>query len=92
MTTFRKPPKPKTAEEFIAGGSVQTLPDRATNTATPWSDLTNPKRTEIFNIRLTQAEAAKLAFIAQNTPYSRQSFILEVLGPAIDEQIKKMLA
>jgi hypothetical protein len=91
MTSFRKPPKPATADEFVGGGSIQTLPDTVmANSGFPWSDLPSTKRTEIFNLRLTPAETAKLAYIAEKTPYSRQSFILEVLLPAIDEKIMEM--
>lgn len=91
MTSFRKTPKPTTADEFVGGGSIQTLPDTVmVNSAFPWSDLPSTKRTEIFNLRLTQAETAKLAYIAEKTPYSRQSFILEVLLPEIDKKIKEI--
>lgn len=88
-SSFRKPPQPATAEDFVGGGSVQTLPDTVAGSH-PWTNLVGTKRSEIFNVRLTEAEAAKLAFIAENTPLSRQAFVLKVLLPAIDEKIAKL--
>jgi hypothetical protein len=85
------PRKPKTQEDFVGGGSVQTVPDYASTETLPWINMTKTKRTERFIVLLTEAEAAKLAYIANNTKYSRQSFIQEVLLPSIDKKISEIL-
>lgn len=56
----------------------------------PWTNVIGTKRNELFNVRLTPAEVAKLAFIAENTSLSRQAFVLEVLLPAIDKKIAEL--
>jgi hypothetical protein len=80
QSTFTKPPRPVDARDFIGGGA-QTPPIAPPVAASAVKE----KRTEIFNLRLTPSEAKVLAKIAETTPHSRQSFILSVLKPALEE-------
>lgn len=99
MSAFKRPPaRPKNADEFIAAGQVQTIEEEDTpaaeakevKTAFPWEGVKGAKRTETFLLRITPATAAKLAYIAENTPESRQSFLQGIIEPAIEKKIREL--
>lgn len=57
----------------------------------PWIGLDDTKRRELYNIRLTEAEKAKLEFIVENTKFkSMQEYCMGKLGAAIDDDIKRL--
>jgi hypothetical protein len=62
----------------------------ALNEPLPWWDA-NPWVEKGINLRLTEVQWAKLAFIRENTPLSTQKFIMSVLEPAIEEKLRKIV-
>ena len=60
------------------------------DTTLPWRDA-NPWIEKGFNLRLTEVQWAKLAFIRENTPLSTQKFIMSALEPAIEEKLRKIV-
>ncbi len=87
---FTRTPK-KTAtsvEDFIS----KVDPTVVHNDKLPWTGLREDKRTELYNIRLTEVEMAKLRFIAENTPNSMQAFLMKIILPAIDHAIDDVLS
>ncbi|WP_141663018.1 hypothetical protein [Candidatus Ichthyocystis sparus] len=57
----------------------------------PWDGKREDKKTEQFNLRLSECELEKLRFISANTPLSMQSFIRGVLTTAIEKKLKLLL-
>ena len=87
---FTRTPK-KTAtsvEDFISKVDPTVVQDDKL----PWTSLRGDKRTELYNIRLTEVEMAKLRFIAENTPNSMQAFLMKIILPAIDRAIDDVLS
>ncbi|WP_092342858.1 MULTISPECIES: hypothetical protein [Candidatus Ichthyocystis] len=60
-------------------------------TRLPWEGKRTDKKTEQFNLRLSECELEKLRFISANTPLSMQSFIRSALTTAIEKKIKTIL-
>lgn len=90
QTGFKRSPvrKARAEEDFIAGaGKPILLP----STDFPWDGLDNEKRRELYNLRLTEAEKAKLEFVVSKSTYkSMQEYCLEILLPAIEADIKRL--
>lgn len=73
-------------EAFIAGANK--LPD----SAFPWDGLDDRRPRPAFNMRFTDAQLAKLKFVADNTPkMSMHEFCLQCILPALDEQVKELV-
>ena len=90
MTKFSKTPgapkMPATQESFIdAAAKLPVVPGVYT-----WDNLDNTRRLPVFNLRLSDAERAKLKYISENTPMSMQEFCLSVLIPCIDAKIQEL--
>lgn len=47
-------------------------------------------RSGVMCLRLNQDEAAKLRFIAKNSPISQHRFVLNLLTPALNEEYEKL--
>jgi hypothetical protein len=95
---FKKTPTAKTpvsADDFVSAAGQPVVVDSAMlfepPVSYPWEGKRNDKRTELYNLRLTEEEKAKLQYIADNTKYSIQSFIRENLMPIIDAEVEKLI-
>ncbi len=91
MSKFSKAPgakaqPPQTREEFIQAAGKPPVEVEVY----PWEDLDDKKRRSPFNVRFTDAEIAKLKYIAQTTPDSMHEFCLKALVPAIDAKIAEL--
>jgi hypothetical protein len=84
--TRKKPDDTPTAEDFISGAN-----EVAQAGTLPWENLDSVRRHSPFNLRLTDAERAKLKFISDNTPDSMHDFCIKIISPAIDEKVKALL-
>lgn len=87
---FTRAPKKttvNTVEEFISKADIIS----ASKEDLPWAGLREDKRTELYNIRLTEVEMAKLRFIAEHTPNSMQTFLIKTILPAIDHAVDDLL-
>lgn len=66
-------------------------PSKIPSASYPWEDPhLRADVTKTFNLRLPEAYLYKLRFIAENTPYSGQRFLLETVLPAIDAKIEEL--
>lgn len=87
---MKKTPKGKgakidqTIEKFITGATAVSKQG-----GYPWEGV-DDRIPHTFNLRLTESEYLKLKYIAENTPYSIHSFIMETLRPAIDQEIARL--
>lgn len=84
--TRKKTDATPTAEDFISGAN-----EVAQAGALPWENLDSVRRNSPFNLRLTDAERAKLKFISEHTPDSMHDFCIKIISPAIDEKINAIL-
>ena len=90
MSNFRRTPGRKeeaSVDSFIEQAG-RTEPEPA---PLPWLGLRSDKRTELFNLRLTESEMAKLRYIAEHTPDSMQTFCQKILLPAMEQKIAEIL-
>jgi predicted HicB family RNase H-like nuclease len=55
----------------------------------PWADA-NERVIKSFNLRLPEPMHMKLQFIAENTPHSIHSFIMNVVSEAVDREIERL--
>ena len=80
---MKKPPIPKkhnlSEDRFIQG-----------NSNFPWAEA-NERVIKSFNLRLPEPLHMKLQYIADNTPHSIHSFIMDVVESAIEDELKKLL-
>lgn len=91
MSKFSKTPgvknnRQQSVDEFIA--AANKLPE--SYAPYPWEDLDDARRRTVFNIRLTDAEIAKLKFISENTPHSMHEFCISIVAPAIEAKIVEL--
>ncbi len=56
----------------------------------PW-ELADERVIKSFNLRLTEPTHMKLQYIAENTPHSIHSFIMEHLENAIGDELKRLI-
>jgi hypothetical protein len=57
----------------------------------PWVGADDSRKTHMYNIRLTEAEKAKLEFIVKHTTYkSMQQYCLHILRKAIEADIERL--
>jgi hypothetical protein len=79
-------------DAFIEGANQTDVPEPTPALDRPW---TAPSvRSDVqkaFNLRLPEAYLLKLKFIAEHTPRSMQRFSLDVLLPAIDTEIERIM-
>lgn len=93
---FKKTPiakPPASVDDFVsaAGQPVAvTASEPVSAPVYPWEGKRSDKPTEVYNMRFTEEQKAKLQFIADNSKYSIQSFVLEALLPAIEQEIKRL--
>ena len=73
--------KKDAAEKFIKGEA---------NSNYPWADA-DDRVIKAFNLRLTESSHLKLKFIAEHTPHSIHSFIMQVVEKAIDQKIDELI-
>lgn len=94
---FKKAPTaqpPKDASDFIAGAGQPVLVRTNIDTehSYPWDGLRDDKPTEIYNLRLTEVQKAKLKHISDHGGVkSMQVFVMEALNAAIDAKIDEMI-
>ncbi len=55
-----------------------------------WETITDPRRRPHVSIKLTDAEIAKLEFIAKNSPFTKAKFCLQVVLPEIDKKVAEL--
>jgi len=73
-------------EAFIEGAGKP-----AVATVLPWEGLDDKRSRELFTLRLTEAEKAKLQFIVENTKFkSMQEFCMQALRAAMEADIQKL--
>lgn len=88
MNKFSRHPNtkqdPLSVDDFLAGAQV-TMP--TINDEQPWVNCRNDKRNEVYNLRLTEMEMAKLRYIAAHSQDSMQTFCQKILLPALDARI-----
>ena len=85
--SFKPTPKIDPAAAFIEAAEAEK------QIVHPWEDLDpkyKDKRIAGVNLRLTETELCKLQYIKTHTNKSIQAFIMDVLLPAITEQIDKI--
>ncbi len=91
MSKFSRNPStkqdPVSIEDFLAGAQV-TTPKTASDQ--PWLNCRNDKRNEVYNLRLTEMEMAKLRYIAAHSQDSMQTFCQKILLPAIDDRLDEI--
>lgn len=56
----------------------------------PW-ETANEKILKGVNLRLTEVQWSKLRFIADNSQYSIQKYIMAILEPAMEKSIQKII-
>jgi hypothetical protein len=88
------PPRPTSAEEFIAGAEIprQVAPAKKKKFQLPWEAST--VRSDVkkgVNLQLTEPWLLKLQFLSEQTNKSQQLLIREALEPFLDSQIKKII-
>jgi hypothetical protein len=94
---FKRPPMakpPVSADDFVAAAgqpvAVAATSEPVAAPVYPWEGKRSDKPTEVYNMRFTEEQKAKLQFIADNSKYSIQSFVLEALLPEIEREIKRL--
>lgn len=91
MSGFKRAPagtKPESRDEhaFIAAAGKPVLA-----TVLPWEGLDDEKSRELYNVRFTEAEKAKLEYIVENTKFkSMQEYCMHILRPAINAEIARL--
>ncbi len=70
--------------------TVKKETKKTPTTALPW-DSANDKIIKAVNLRLNESQHSKLKYIADNSPFSIQKFIMSVLEPAIELKIKDIM-
>lgn len=87
-----RPPAPQSAQDFIAAAEVPkvTTPDLVTPTLYPWeAPGVRDDVEKMVNIRLPEAYRLKLKYIGENQPKSQHQFLLDVVIPAIDAELRR---
>lgn len=91
---FKKTPPPASVDDFVSAAgqpvAVAATSEPVAATVYPWEGKRSDKPTEVYNLRFTEEQKAKLQFIADNTSHSIQSFVLQALLPAIEQEIKRL--
>jgi hypothetical protein len=85
----RKPgaqPQDTSVEAFIEAAGKP-----AVDTVLPWEGLDDRRSRELFTLRLTEAEKAKLQFIVENTKFkSMQEFCMQALRAVMEAEIQRL--
>ncbi|MEM7662789.1 MAG: hypothetical protein AAF292_11105 [Pseudomonadota bacterium] len=88
MTSPKLTGKPPSKDDFIEGDSGQEQKSDTGNYA--WNDPSvRDDVTKVFNLRLSEATKLKLDFIGKANRSAHQ-FCLDVLIPAIDDEIERL--
>lgn len=77
-------------DEFLSGANYADLSSK--NNVYPWENLeSNSDKVRKFTLRIPEEYALKLDFLTKNSmpKTSNQRYILEVLIPLIDKELKK---
>ena len=93
-------PLPKKAEDFIEAADKPNSPLKSEKMAQeksqsswPWeADTVREDVIKSINLRLSEPYILKLQFLSEQTNKSQQRIIREVLCPAIDQELEKLLA
>ena len=72
--------KKDAADDFVKGSIAK---------GTPWNQA-DDRIIKAFNLRLTETIHLKLKFIAENTPYSIHSFVMQAVEQAVDKKIDEL--
>ena len=93
QTMSARPPVPQSAQDFITAAEtlkVQT-PSSPVSSLYPWeAPGLRDDVDKSVNLRLPEAYKLKLKYIGDNTPKSQNQFILDVLQPAIDAELRRL--
>ncbi len=90
MSGLKRRPKPPTENGFISGANETPVSITGKKETLPWNELgVREDVIKTFVLRLPEPAFLKLKYIAENSPYSMQSFCHEHLLKAIDDQLKK---
>lgn len=91
MSGFKRAPvgtKPETKSE---SAFIEAAGKPAVTTVLPWVGLDDEKSRELYNLRFTAAEKAKLEYIVANTKFkSMQEYCMHILKPAMDAEIARL--
>lgn len=93
---FKKTPTAqpaKDASDFIAAAGQPVLVRTSIDPehSYPWDGLRDDKPTEIYNLRLTEVQKAKLKYISDHGGVkSMQVFVMDALNTAIDAKIDEL--
>lgn len=89
--SFRRSPGNKGSDIQTEAQFVAAAGQPVVAATLPWVGLDDEKSRELYNLRLTEAEKAKLAFIVENTKFkSMQEYCMHVLRPAIEAEIARL--
>jgi len=88
MSGFKRAPAGAKPEVRSESAFIEAAGKPAVTTVLPWVGLDDEKSRELYNLRFTAAEKAKLEFIVENTKFkSMQEYCMHILKPAIDAEI-----
>lgn len=76
-------------KSFIKGANA--IPSEINLSEFPWNDLDDIEKTKGINLRLTKADLSKLNYISDNTPYSIQKFVYELVKNGIEIKIGELV-
>lgn len=92
-TMSARPPLPQSAQDFIAAANVleAPTPELTATTIYPWeAPGVRDDVEKMVNIRLPEAYRLKLKYIGENQPKSQHQFLLDVVKPAIDAELRRL--
>lgn len=79
------------AQESSVDEFIEAAGKPAVDTVLPWVGLDDKRSRELFTLRLTEAEKAKLQFIVENTKVkSMQEFCMQALRAAMEIEIQRL--
>lgn len=91
MSGFKRAPGGAKPEAKSESAFIEAAGKPAINTVLPWVGLDDEKSRELYNLRFTAAEKAKLEFIVENTKFkSMQEYCMHVLKPEINAEIARL--
>lgn len=91
MSRFKRTPGGAKPEARSESAFIEAAGKPAVTAALPWIGLDDEKSRELYNLRFTATEKAKLEYIVENTKFkSMQEYCMHILKPAIDADIARL--
>lgn len=92
MRGFKRAPGGTKTEARSESAFIESAGKPAVTTVLPWVGLDDEKSRELYNLRFTAAEKAKLEYIVANTKFkSMQEYCMHILKPAMDADIARLM-